>query len=84
MYIKVEAEVIIQDTNIVYNIDISDLHINNILDWTVLNYNNSEGDFRVSDSETNFTEGEITICCDTNWGYDTKYDYDYIIYVIYE
>ncbi|MBP3256007.1 MAG: hypothetical protein J6M60_05920 [Clostridia bacterium] len=80
LYIKVEADVVQQDINDLLTIDISDLDINSIVDWKVCNFTSS-GDFRVSTSE--FTKDSIGIRCDSNWGYATKYNYDYVIVIKY-
>ena len=80
LYLKVEADVVVQDKNDTIEIDISGLNINEIVNWKICNFI-STGDFRVSTS--NFTKDTIKIGCDTNWGYATKYNYDYVVAIKY-
>lgn len=80
MYIKVEADLVSQDKADLYTIDLTDFNINQILDYKVYSYATT-GNFKVSTSE--FTKDSISIRCDSNYGTSTKYDYNYIIVVLY-
>ena len=81
MYLKLEADVVVQDRNDTYSIDLTEFNINQILDYKVYNYTSS-GNFRISSS--NFTKDSIDIKCDSNWGQDNKYNYNYLIILIYK
>lgn len=80
MYIRIYATKVIEDCNTNYTIDISSLNFASITYQRNLDLGNSTR-YHFGNNTTNTTT--LSFYVDTNYGYGTKQDYNYLVYYTY-